>query len=134
MNPIINSSLNKHPMSWDLINIRLLHPSGSIIKSMCLHQNLTSIPENCLKKINQAPFKICYTAKIIFFTKGTTVDTTSLQPGEPIHMYSILYNMNPITGFTSILTVVCAKTSMLWVFPTESKQYPIQIISLSSQN
>ena len=32
MNPIINSSLKKHPMSWDLIHLRILHTSYSVMK------------------------------------------------------------------------------------------------------
>ena len=32
MNPIINSSFNKQPMSWDLINLGLLHPYDSVMK------------------------------------------------------------------------------------------------------
>ena len=37
MNPIIKSSLNKHPMSWDIIHCRLLHPYDSIMKATCHH-------------------------------------------------------------------------------------------------
>ena len=32
MTPIINSYLKKHPMSWELIHFRLLHPYVSVIK------------------------------------------------------------------------------------------------------
>ena len=32
MTPIINIYFNKHPMSWELIHCRILHPSGSVMK------------------------------------------------------------------------------------------------------
>ena len=38
--------------------------------------------------------------------KGTTVDTTNLQPVELIQMNFALYNVTSIHGFTSMLTVV----------------------------
>ena len=60
--------------------------------------------------------------------KGTTVDTSNLQPGELVHMDFEFYKVTSIYGFTSILTVVCAKTRMIWVFPTSSKIAPVRII------
>ena len=53
--------------------------------------------------------------------KAKPVDTTNLQPGELIHLYLAFYNLTSISGFNSILTVVYAKTVMLWLFPTASK-------------
>ena len=38
------------------------------------------------------------------------------------------YNVNSIRGFTSMLTVFCENTRMLWVFPTVSKRSPGRII------
>ena len=38
------------------------------------------------------------------------------------------YNINSICGFTSMLTVVCAKTSMLCILPTVSKRAQVCII------
>ena len=60
---------------------------------------------------------------------GTTVDTTNLQPGELIHMEYSFYNYTSIRGFTSVLTAVCEKTRMIWVFPTASKTAPLYIIN-----
>ena len=42
--------------------------------------------------------------------KGTTVDTSNLQPGELVHMDFAFYNINSIHGFTSMITVVCEKS------------------------
>ena len=60
--------------------------------------------------------------------KGTTVDTSNLQPGELVHIDFAFYKLTSIRGFTSILRVVCAKTRMLWVLPTESKISHFRII------
>ena len=60
--------------------------------------------------------------------KGTIVDKNSLQPGELIHMDFTFYNMTSIHGFTSMLTVVCKETRMIWVFNNVSKLSPVRII------
>ena len=86
MTPIINIYFNKNPMSWEIIHCRLLNPSEILMKAMCRHQTLNGLPKNCPKKLNKAPCKICYTSKMKNLTKGTTVDTRNLQPGELIHM------------------------------------------------
>ena len=56
--------------------------------------------------------------------KGTTFDKNILQPGELINMEFNFYNVNSIHGFTSMLTVVCSNTIILWVLPTASKRSP----------
>ena len=53
--------------------------------------------------------------------KGKTVDTSNLQPGELIHLGFSFYNVTPICGLTSMITVVYVKTIMLWVLTTEPK-------------
>ena len=58
MNPIINSSFNKHPMSWYIIHFRLLQTSDSFIKAMCHHETLYGLPKHCPKKIHKAPCTI----------------------------------------------------------------------------
>ena len=67
MTPIINSSFNKHPMSWEIINLRLIHLSNSVMKEMCHNQTLDGLTINHPKKLNKAPCKICYTAKVKTF-------------------------------------------------------------------
>ena len=63
MNPIINSSLNKHPMQWEIIHRRLLRPFESAMKEMCLHQTLYVIPRHYPKKIHKSPRTIHHTEK-----------------------------------------------------------------------
>ena len=60
--------------------------------------------------------------------KVKTVGTTNLQPGELIHMDFAFYNVTSIRGLTSMLTVLCEKTKMIWIFPTAFKHYPVRII------
>ena len=50
MNPIINTSFNRHLMSWDIIHHRLLHPSESVMKTICCHQTLYGLPKVLLRK------------------------------------------------------------------------------------
>ena len=61
--------------------------------------------------------------------KVTTFDTSKLELGELIHMNFSFYNVTSIHNFTSMLTVVYAKTIMLWVFSTAPKITPVRIIS-----
>ena len=60
--------------------------------------------------------------------KGKIVDNSNFQPGEFIHMDFDFYNVTSIRGFTSILTVVCEKTIMLWLLPTALKRASVSII------
>ena len=71
MNPIINISFNKHGMSWEIIHLRNLHPSESVMKAMCRHKTLDGLPKPFPKKIHKAPCTICYTAKSTTIKKGT---------------------------------------------------------------
>ena len=60
--------------------------------------------------------------------KGKTVDTSNLQPGEINHMEFYFYSVIYIRGFTSIITVVCANTRMIWALSTTHKRAPVYII------
>ena len=112
-------------MACDLIPRRILHPSDSVLKEMCRHQTIYGLPKNCPKQIHKTPRTICYTAKLTTINKFTTVDTSNLQPGELVHVDFEFYNVTSIHSFTPMLTVVCAKTIMLWLFPTVSKISPV---------
>ena len=128
MTSIINNSFNNHQMSWEIVHHRLFHPSGSVMKAMCRHQNLTGLPKHFSKKLNQAPCTVCYTENITDLLKGTTVGTNNLQPGELIHIERAFYNVTSVRGFTFIFTVSCEKTRMIWVLPTASKRSPLSVV------
>ena len=61
------------------------------------------------------------------YAKMTTVDINNIQPRELIYIELALYNVNSIHVLTSLLTVVCAKTRMIWIFPIASKISPVYI-------
>ena len=62
------------------------------------------------------------------FPQRKKVYTNKLQPVELIHMDFPFCNVTYIRGSTSMITVVCVKTKMLWVFPTAYKLPPVRII------
>ena len=95
---------------------------------MCRHKNLDGLPKHFPKKIHKAPGTVCYTTKTTTINKGTAVDTSYLQPVELVYIDFSFYKITSICGFTFIITVVCAKTRILWVFPTASKITPVHVI------
>ena len=98
------------------------------MKETCHHQTLTGIPKRTPKKTNTTPCTICYTSKTTDSPKGETVETTYIHPGKILHMELACYNVTTIYGFTSIITVVCAKARLLWILPTASNKAPIRTI------
>ena len=114
MNLITNRSFKNHPISWETIQLHLIHPSESVMKAMFCHQNLNVLPKYCPKKLNKAPCTIYCTEKMTIFPKATTVDRSNIQPVQPIHTRFAFYNVDSIRGFTSVLTFVCEKTRIIW--------------------
>ena len=55
MDPIINSSFNKTPMTWELIHSRLPYPSEIVMKSIFRHKPFTG-PPNQFPKKKATPF------------------------------------------------------------------------------
>ena len=45
-----------------------------------------------------------------------------------LHIDFTFYNVTSIRGFVALLTIVDAKTHMLWVFATPNKQPPLRVI------
>ena len=80
IDPIINGYFNKHPMSWEIIRRRLLHPSDSIMKAMFRHQTLDVLPKHFPNKIHKSLCIISYIEKMTTINKVTTVDTSNLRP------------------------------------------------------
>ena len=79
-------------------------------------------------KLKRSICTLCYTSNITASPKVTTVETNKLQPRELIHMDFALYNVTSICGFTSILTVFCENTRMIWVITNSSKWTDVSII------
>ena len=130
MTPIINIFSIKIPFHGNLFIADYFIPLKVLWNKTCRHKTINGLQKRSPKKTNQEPCTICYTENMTTFHKGKTVYKTNLQPGELIHMEFALYNTTPIRGFTSMLTVVCEKTRIIWVFTTEYKIPPVQIIHL----
>ena len=79
MDPIVNISSSKHPMSWELIHRHLLLPNESVMKSISRHKNLTRPPKHPPNNINESSCTVCFTSKTTIFSRGKNVDTTNLQ-------------------------------------------------------
>ena len=67
---------------------------------------------------------------ITAFPKGTTGNTTNLQPRELIHMEFALYYVTSIQGFNYMLTIVCENTIMLRVFTNAHKRTPVKKLTV----
>ena len=98
------------------------------MKAMCCHNTLNVLSKTFPNNVNEAPCTACFTAKTTIFPKGTTFDITYLQEVELIHMKFVFYNVTSVQGFTSMLSVVCEKTRMVCILPTDSKKSPVRII------
>ena len=79
MIPIINIYLNKHPMSWEIIHLRLVHPSDSFMEAIFHHKIITGGPKHLPEKTNQSLCTICHTLNMTTLQKGTTIETTNLK-------------------------------------------------------
>ena len=76
MDPIINISFNKTPMTWLIIHYFVLHTYYSVMKVIFHHQTLTSLQKHCPKK-NTTPCTVFY-LKNCNLPKGTIVYTINL--------------------------------------------------------
>ena len=86
MTPIINTSFNKHPLALELIHRHLLHPYDIFIKGICRHKSHKWPTKHCPKQNKHRTTYNILHRKMKKIPKGTTVDTSKLQPGELIHV------------------------------------------------
>ena len=64
---------------------------------------------------------IRWKASMVNLPKGIIVDTTSLQPGELLHMNFCLLEQTSIRQFTCALVVVDAKVRKIWTFALQKR-------------
>ena len=64
---------------------------------------------------------IVFYRKMGTFPKVTTVDSTNLQQEELLQIDFSLYNMTSVQGFAYVISLVCAKRIILWIFPAAYK-------------
>ncbi len=116
---MINNALqqtNKN-ISEKLIHRRLMHISPITINDMCKKKLLKDLPSTYNTK--QDDCIICIEAKMRSENKGKTVDTEKLKIAELLHIDFKFFNITSLRGFTSILTIIDAKTRKLWVFQVQ---------------
>jgi hypothetical protein len=71
---------------------------------------------------------VCSLGNLPQFHKGKTLSMATLKPGELLHMDFEFWDIVSRRLFTAMLTIVDAKTRMLWIFCTSSKKPPIHIL------
>jgi hypothetical protein len=59
--------------------------------------------------------------------KGKTVDTSTLQPGELLHIDFAFWDVLSHRGFNAALMIIDTNTRFLWLFCTASKKLPVHI-------
>ena len=78
-----------------------------------------------------APFPgrcpICDAAGMTRIPRGPLRDTTELPVGIRFHIDYCFFNISSIQGFTAALIIVKATSRYLWIFPSRSKQAPIDL-------
>lgn len=109
-----------------LLHRRMMHLSDNKMELMCKDQTLLNLPNKLKpKNKNECPCIICIKAKFNHPPRGITQSTDSILPGALLHMYFKFYNVVSIRGFTSVFTIIDAKTRKLWCFPGPDKRPPI---------
>ena len=73
-------------MSWELIHSHLFYPYESVMKEIFCHNNIIGIQKQYPKNINEAPYTVCFTEKMVIYPKGEIFYTTNLRTGELLHM------------------------------------------------
>ncbi len=124
--PTVNRS-STYNLSRELIHQRLGHSSHRKLDLMCQNGSLQGLPKRPFPQANKV-CPICVKAKFSHPPKGHTVDTTHLRRGELLHIDFAFWDITSLRGFTSMLSIIDAKTRMLWLFCTASKGSPIHII------
>ena len=99
-----------------------------VLWEKCAVAKLLPASQNNALKIPESPCTVRYTENITDLPKVSSIDTTNLKPVRLINTEFGFYAVTSIRGFTSILTIVCAKTSIIWVIPNAPKISPVRII------
>ena len=114
-------------LSRALIHQRLAHLGDDKLDIMCRKQIMIGLPSKPFPRSNHI-CSICTAGKFAHPPKGHTMDTSSLQRGELLHIDFGFYDTVSIRGFTSELVIIDAKTRILWTFPSSSKRAPLHIL------
>ena len=98
---------------------------------MCQKITMIDLPNTLDKYIeNEDPCVICWKAKFRSPVRGLRVSTENYIPGSLLNIDFKFYDYVSIRDFTSVLTIIDAKTRYLWVFPGCDKKPPINKLTL----
>ena len=68
---------------------------------------------------------ICWKASTVNLPKGITMNTSSLRPGDLIHLDFYFLEEVSIRNFTCALIIVDARVRIMWAFCSQSKRPPL---------
>ena len=108
-----------------LIHQRMGHVPFTVLQEMARREMLHGLPKKLL--VPDEPCLICLQAKGRTLPHGQTMSTDNLRAGQRVHMDYSFVNVVSYRGFTSFLSVVCAKTRKLFAIATRSKRPPLEL-------
>mmetsp|Transcript_12062 Transcript_12062/g.21923 ORF Transcript_12062/g.21923 Transcript_12062/m.21923 type:complete len:679 (+) Transcript_12062:1014-3050(+) len=118
-------SRNKRRAQTILYHQRMAHVPYTTLQEMARRQLLRGLPRQLL--IPEEPCVICIQAKGRAVPHGHTVSTDNLRASQRFHMDFSFVNVKSYHGFTSFLSIVCAKTRKLFFIATRSKRPPLEV-------
>jgi hypothetical protein len=114
-------------MTQSFMHQRFGHLSDDIIDIMCREQTLMRLPQ-VPPPHHAYDCPVCSLGKVPQFCKGKTSSTDNLTPGELLHTDFAFWDITSRRMCTDVLTIIYAKTRMLWLFCTSSKKPPVHIL------
>ena len=91
---------------------------------------ILDLPKRKSKRYNKEKYRriICWKASTVNLSKGVTMNTDNLRPGELLHMDFSFLDETFIRQFTYALVVVDAKVRKMWIFCTPDKRPPLATV------
>jgi hypothetical protein len=118
---------SKEPiMTHALLHQQFLHCSNDVLNTMWRQQTLLGLPWIPTPRY-EYDCHVCNLDKLPQF-HSKTVSTDTLKPGKLLHMDFAFWDIFSRHMFTAMLTIVDAKTRMLWIFCTPRKNPPLHIL------
>jgi hypothetical protein len=116
---------NKHRRAMYL-HIKMGHINMEYISTIVR----TGLIQGVSKSVGKLKYKcpICIIAKATKIPKGLITQIENVPAGTVFHMDWMMVNIPSIRGFVCALTVVEARTRMIWGFPARSRQTPVHQI------
>ena len=130
--PSINHEFCKNKALDNIIIYRrLAHAIVEKVDKMAKLNIILDLPKRKSKRYNKEKCRciICWKASTVNLSKGVTMNTDNLRPGELLHMDVCFLDETSIWQFTCGLVVVDAKVRKIWTFCTPGKRLPLVIVN-----